>query len=326
MRKFLRNLIQLLNNPEPRRERQILVLILAIFLSITLWVLVTLNQTYELTLRYAIAIKDVPEELFLAQKNTKRIQIDTRGPGVDLIVEAIRARRDTIFLPYSDLLKGNSKISLNTYKGEIITNFQGNTLEIIRMKPDYLDLILEEKVFKKVPLRLTTDFNLLSGYQLKNDPNPEPDSVSIYGAPDRLKSIEVWETLSVSTEKIYQPTLLTVPVDTQKGLEVSPPKVKVRLQPQQYTETKLPLKVEVANVPPNTHVRLSDDTLYVSCLMPLEDYEKVRELNVKKKIRLEYRDLDPDFPHVIPDLKLSGSVIELYRDPLILSYVIVQEK
>lgn len=300
-------------------------LVLALLLSILLWVLATLNQNYEMQLEYKIAIDNVPKELFLTQQNSHILSVKARGPGVDLIVESIRARRDTLFLPYRDAMREDSNVPIDVFVTEVQNNFQENTMEILGIKPDFLELGFEEKIFKKVPLRLNTSFNLRRGYQLENKPLPDPDYVTIYGPPERIKEIPYWQTMSTSTEKISEPGVIEVPVDTQKGLVISPPKVKVALNPRLYTEQTFPLYVEVVNEPPATHVRLSSDTIYVTCLLPLDEYEIITDMNFRKKIILDFSTLDPNFPHVIPKLNLSGSVIEVYRKPFVLSYVIVSE-
>ncbi|MCI4670001.1 MAG: hypothetical protein MRZ79_17830, partial [Bacteroidia bacterium] len=93
MNKFFGRILQILNDSEAKRERQIFMLVLALVLSVLLWVLATLNQDYQMQLSYDIAIKDIPEDLFLTKQNSFSLEVNARGPGVDLIVESIRANR-----------------------------------------------------------------------------------------------------------------------------------------------------------------------------------------------------------------------------------------
>lgn len=300
-------------------------LILALVLSVLLWVLATLTQDYELQLDYKIAFANVPEELSLTQQKSHTISVKARGPGVDLIVESIRAKRDTLFLPFRELMRKDTNLPIDVFVAEVRNNFQENTMEIISIKPDFIEMKFEEKIFKRVPLRLNTTFSLKRGYQLENQPRLVPAFVSIYGPPEKIRDIPYWQTMNTGTEKISAPGTIEIPVDTQKGLIISPSKVKVQLNPRLYTEKTFPLFVDIINEPPATHVRLNSDTIYVTCLLPLDEYERISEMNAFQKITLDFSELNPDFPYIIPELKLNGAVIEVYREPFILSYVIVSE-
>ncbi|MEO0898763.1 MAG: hypothetical protein AAFY71_20290 [Bacteroidota bacterium] len=323
MRKFFSRLVQLLNDPESNRERKIFVLALAIFLSVILWGLVTLNQNYELELDYVVAMDHVPEQFYLTQQVTNRIRVTASGPGVDLIVESIRAKRDTLFLPFKEGLQFNDKISISAYQKEIKENFKVNTMEITRMEPDDLEFVFEKKQTRRVPLKMITEIPLPLGYQLERKPIVQPESVDIYGAAEQINDIKSWNTREIVIPKIYGSQTLSVPVDTQKGLKISPSEVGVKVFPKPFTETTLSMRLVVNEVPNGMDVRLSDEVLNVTCLLPLDEYEEIRAVYKNKTIELDFNELDPNFPYIIPEVNFPEPILPLSRDPFIVSYVII---
>lgn len=306
------------------RERQRVIVAISFFMAVLLWILVTLNRPYPSEYHYPVVLKDVPEDILLTGQTAHELTLEVRGIGVDLMVEHMRIRRDTIHLPFlPDLRQGRMVNSMDFAASFKPTLPPGATL--VRIQPGRFGIEFSEKVSKRVPLVLNTEIPLKPAYQPAQPPRLSDDSVTLIGAEEQLENIELWYTAAGRTEIVTEPTSLSIPVmDTTEGIAVKPKLVSVSVEPRWFTETVIKVAVEVQGVPADTRVRLSHSFIDVVCLVPMADYERILDESKHLKAVISYTDLNPSMPYIIPKLDFPAPIRIISRKPLELQYVIVR--
>ena len=295
------------------------------FLALFLWVVVTLNQTYETHLIYPLRVVEVPEEIQVLGMPTQSIDIGVRSSGLNLLTHYFRLGRDTLFIPYHQDFSQQAYAATAVFQSTLQSQL-GSDLKIEHLWPDRILLQMERKVSKMVPLYLAADIRLKPAYQLMSPPRLTEDSVRLLGPRQVLDTIERWTTVSDPTPVISEPQVLQIRVlDTVPALTVSPKVVGVAVNPRRFTEVRVRVPVTVDEVPQGTTVRLDHSSLEVSCLLPIDEYVAAKDTQGTFKARIAFADLDPFFPYVIPELKLPPAAKLISAHPPELSFVIVEQ-
>lgn len=329
MRRIISRILQLLVAGEEdghMRERKTVTVSLSLGLAIALWVLVTLNQSYEYNLYFPIKIVQVPDSLEVTDLETETLNLTTEGLGVDLFMAYLRSRNDTLELPFRPQYEQDDPIPSSSYYNDIQKSFRSPNIKLSRITPDQIFVDFDFKIFKKVPLKLTTEIGLKKAYQLEAPPRKLTDSVKLYGAASRLSSIDEWRTLDAITAPLDHPQTISLDVDTASDIEVIPAKASIFVQPRLYTETTLDIPIQIMDVPEDIEVRLSHPSVKAVCLVPMDEYDNLRREILQQKLKIPFDTLDPQFPYMIPNIKMDKKVKLLYRDPLEITYVIVHTR
>lgn len=322
---LFRKLVHALYSTVPSRMRQIVTIFLALVLAIVLWVLVTLNQPNQLTLNFPIEVRDVPVEVQLTELSPTSLQVKTEGLGLDLVLASVKARRDTIFINYESEFATEGYIPTTLLQTQV-TNYFKTGVSVLAITPEQINSSVEFKVSKRVPLRFSTPLNLPPAYRLTHPVVLSQDSVTILGPQDYLDSLTYWETAPVEVAPILEPTEIAIPIlDTAAGLVVSPKVVQAYVNPRKYTQTTLTYQLKITQIPPQRAVRLSSQTLKIACLVPIEEFELLTNTYANATLEIPFDSLKPRFPFIVPELTLPPSIRLVYRDPLEISYVIIQQ-
>lgn len=318
-RKFIRKII----SSFPGKNDQGATFMIAALLSLTLWFLVTINQQYDTSITYPVKITTVPETIQITRNLNPTVDIVARGGGVDLLVEHFKLSRDTLEFPFSEEYRKNNFIPTNTYKDNFA---QMIPYTIKAINPGRIYFEYEKKIYKRVPLRLRTRIQLKPTYQLLEAPILKQDSVIILGPQTRLDSIKEWFTTDEKTEIISSAGEIEVNVENAlPGLSVSPRKIRIWVNPVLYTETILPVEIQVTDIPPGLEVRLSHTRVQVTALVPMERFHILKKENEDLSVQIPFAALDPQDTYFVPRIDLPEPMKVVSRTPLRLSYVIVKK-
>ncbi len=325
MKNWVRQLIRLLFYPAAFRpkENQGLIILVSFVLAITLWFLVTINQTYDTRLSFPFQVTGIPQAYQLTEELPAEIQVEARGPGVDLIGLHLTLRRDTLEFPYQDEFRQEGLIRTQPFR-ELVAKVLPAQLEVKGLTPGNLAFSVEKKISKQVPVLFMADLRLPPAYQLEQAPKLSQDSVTVLGPQGQLDTLRFWPTQAIELVVGEKPGILSVPLqDTLLGLEVSPSVVQVYLQPRKYTQTTLRLRLRVTGQPDDVQVRLNHQHVDLSCLLPLDEYEAILRQSRTWFVAIPFDQLDPRIPAIIPQLDLPSSVKVVSRSPFQIQYVIV---
>lgn len=327
-REFLSRLLRLLLTSKPSREKRLLTIGLAVLMAILLWVVVTLNQPYQHVLAFPLKVVNVPDSLQLQSVGSDQLAIELSGLGVDLLVESMRFRRDTMFLDFSELDRQPGYLTA-AYRDNLADKIEkrfGDRLRVEKILTERIPLRSATKVRREVPVAFRAQVQLEPTMQLEDLPTPLEDMITLYGPQSWIDTVREWPTAPGYVMRVEAARTYAVPLaKPPPGCTVRPLAVRVKVSPQRYTETSVRVAVEVVGLPERTEVRLSHQEIEVACLVPFDTYEKVLEEARHRKVRIPFASLDPQVTALIPRLNLPEAVKPIARVPLTLSYVIIQK-
>lgn len=262
---LLKQLQRLLERYIPERS-QLPVLLASFSLSLVLWVLVTLADTYQT--RVDVNVKIGADNTVVVNHDPDyAVTVGLEGTGLDLFLEHLRFRRDTIHLEFDPSLLDLNALQVDDHIALFSKSFAPH-VQIQNLYPEVLPIDFALKDRKRVPVVLSTDISLPPGYQLASSPRLLQDSVWIIGAAERIDSIGSWPTLAGYSPLVSEQRDISVPLDTSRRISADPSEIPISVNPIPFSEWRISLPVRLTGIPVGTSVRMSHSEFTVMVTLP----------------------------------------------------------
>ncbi len=219
-----------------------------VLLAFLLWFMVKMNSTYEHEYNVPIRYVNLDEDRIFQQKQSATARVEFVGKGKDLL------RLSFYDISYEIDLSGvRSKTQLDLSEHpeyvKYPTDLDLSVKSIIR--PRVLEIVLEEKIDKKLPVYVNYELETPPGYILV-DVNPNPDSILVTGPKSMFSQLD-----SIPTENREfkaEMKLIQEPFSIKKSenyyAEYQPDFVEVSFDIQRLAEKEIEnVPVTVINTP-----------------------------------------------------------------------------
>lgn len=247
-------------------RRQGPILLVSFFLAVILWLLVTLGESYQTRISVPLLIGK-NDGVIATRSRLYDISVNLKGNGLDLLMEHLRLRRDTIHVEYEEGMTELKSLSVSDYFPSFEKNFSSQ-ISIEGFYPDLIALGFSPKESKKVPVRLATRIQVPPGYQLDSQPRILVDSVKVYGNKADLATVTEWKTLPGLSPLVQTARDIFLPVDTVRYLSTEPKMIPVSVNPVPYAEWRVTLPVKAIDPSMGTSVRLSHPNMVFDLFLP----------------------------------------------------------
>lgn len=287
-------------------------------ITFLLWMSIQLVEDYTVNLRLPVKYVNMPAKLKLTRQLPAQLELQVRGRGQDLL------------LPFSGFYLDTVEIDLREAvgKGRLITSKLGDDLKsqlpasynILSIYPDTIPIFFVKKIQKRVPVVPRISLQTDAGFFLTRSIHIEPDSVTLFGAEEDLRSISSWPTEELQLKKVHENGEAELMLATSQQVVVSHSKVKAQFQVQRFTEITREVMVEMDDKPLNVEVRLLPDRVRVHYLVPMEHYEAYQRLPVRVVVR--YEDMLPGAELVRPIIQgLPDNIIGQRINPTYVRFI-----
>ena len=249
-----------------REERAILLVCMGI--ALVFWILVKLSQFYftEKEVHFQVLIPDektfstMPPDDFIAQ---------IEGTGWELMFEYFRNAK--VLLSYD--LRELDRLSLNIgqLRSDILHNLSSNNIKIQEINYTNINLALEPKLSKVVPIHLSYALSFKPEYNLQPPIQLSPDSITVTGPISIVEHIQQWETDSLVMDELK--TRVEIPVKLAKPareLNLSHLQTSVEIEVEQFTERSLFVPITILNA--TDSVKIFPEKIKLSCVVGLSQF------------------------------------------------------
>jgi hypothetical protein len=253
------------------RERRVLLLCMG--LSLLVWFIVKMSNSYESRGQLSITYRPPIGHVF-AEAPLRSMPFKFSGTGWELLRMGIFRQRPSLEFRLSDAAK--QVISRSDISQKIEEELKLNLLELGQ---DNIALRLDSLFSKRVKIELDTAINFENGYYFRDSATLSPDSVVVFGAPQLLDKISVVKTELLRMdcpEKDFSKTLKII--NPQPGLmALSANMTEFTMPVEQYTEKTLLLPVTVLNTVVNAKdsVRLLPSTVELQCVVGISRFQEI---------------------------------------------------
>lgn len=264
-----------------REERAILLGCMGI--ALVFWLLVKLSQTYQTDKEVHFQFELADDKAF-SDMPPEKINAVIEGTGWDLLFDYIKKSR--VHLTYN--LRNVDRLNLNVGQitGDITRNLATQKVEVVRVDYDDLNLILEDKDFRTVPVILNASITLASDFYLRDSISLTPDSITMAGPGSKIAFVEQWETDSLHLQEVDKSLVISQSLVTPPPeLTLSQKSVQVNIEVERFTEKFFFVPISVVNAPDS--IKIFPEKIKVRSVVGLSKYEDISAKDFKLEVDLE---------------------------------------
>lgn len=282
-----------------RRER-IVVFVVAYIMALSLWFIVNLNGDYSITVNIPVEPGVIPEDMALVDDLPEFVQVEVSGDGWKLV----------------NLYNKPPSVQIDINEGEVNLFDQvrqrfsvEQDVSVLKVQPFAIDIALEEKISKKIPIRLNTDISFMNRYGLVSEPSISPDSLMITGAASQVEDIDEWmieEALSLS--EVRENISAVIPITQRDPLiEPSVDQVTFTADVSEFTEGEVSVYIRTRGLPRGEVINYNPSAVLIRFDVPIEQYAEVQNQRPYEAY-VPYSEIREDSTgFVTPDIELIAT-------------------
>jgi hypothetical protein len=275
-------LSNLTDREKVKLNRQLLIYLLFLAVSILFWYLNALSKEYTTVVSYPVKYEDFPKGKVLASDLPKELDIKVKGFGFTILRSKLVSYINPVILPINifrlDIQRKDNQYIyylLSRYTKEWIGNQLGSEIQLVSVLPDTLFFKFTDVVEKKVPVQLVSKLDFAKQFMQNGKILIRPDSVVVSGpqvVTDTLKSIL---TNELDIKGIKDTVTKEISLSSVSKISFTTKTVFVTVPAVKYTEMVLNIPIEVENVPDSLRIKTFPTYISLSCWVGLADYDKM---------------------------------------------------
>jgi hypothetical protein len=264
-----------------KSRNRLFVFLLCLVISAFIWFLIVLSKETNTIIDYPIVFENIPGNLVLINQSDSVLSLNISSGSIELITLKYLSSRTPVKI---DL--GNVKITRdgNVYNAIISTSEISRKLidrmnvpdDKVTITPDYISLGFESisGIKVKVVPKLILEFD--KQFQLSQELQVLPDSVTVVGPKEVISKIGFIETIHKEVKKINQSqtvnVLLSLPENAPE-IKCIPETVNVILTVDKFTESAIEIPVICSD--PNLGIRTYPDKVKITYFVTLENFGRI---------------------------------------------------
>lgn len=286
-----------------RRER-IAVFIVAYIMAMSLWFIVNLNGDYNISINVPVEPGNIPDDMALVEDLPEFVQVEVSGDGWKLV----------------NLFNNPPSVLVDITEGEVNLFDQVRqrfTVEqdvlVLKVQPFLVNIGLEPKISKLVPIRLHTDIEYMNRYGLIGETSINPDSLMITGASSQVADISEWiisDTLKLS--EVREDILTTIPiVSIDPLIETSLEEIEFSANVSEFTEGETSVYIRTRGLPRGQVINYNPSAVLIRFDVPLEQYAEIQNIR-PYEVFVPYSEiLEDSTGFVTPDIELTATQYQI---------------
>ncbi len=295
--------------------RRWLVLLLALLLASSVWLLSNLSQTYSGTVSVPVVARCNLDGYQNESSNTVLVSARCRTQGFRLVREQSRRERKPLVVDFSpsDLHRTGPETFciIGGAKNSYVNQFFGEETTVEAFITDTLRFHFPRENHKKVPVEVSMTVHCRSQYMQSGPFRTSPDSVTVYGEASKLEGIDKVTTGRLVLSDVHESRHGILRLNPISGVRMSVEEVSYELPISRFVELRSTLPVEVWNAPAGRGLQVFPATAEVVllCAFPL-----ARDPLPDFRIYIDYKDFAASITgRCVPrTLRLPAGVLE-YR-------------
>lgn len=290
-----------------------------------LWLVIKLSANYVVTEPLTLNMKDAPSDLIITNE-TQKINVTLSTSGFELLnyyFKPSSRRKVDISLEEVPLHKnseGTYSFS-SSFAKEKVAKFL--TIEPNEVSFDDNRIILNMEQLDSLRVKVTPNLQLSyeKQYNRHGKIQIKPDSVTIYGPKNKLKSIDNIYTQSVELKNINSNIDIDVPLQLDEMINANNKNVNIKVFVEKYTEAIANVKI---NNTSQKKLRLFPDKVKVKYIVSLTDYNIINDKSFV--INIDTADILPKnnfLPVYLVDYPNNTKITSI--EPKEVEYIIIDE-
>ncbi|RKY53171.1 MAG: hypothetical protein DRP93_06990 [Candidatus Neomarinimicrobiota bacterium] len=230
--------------------------------AMILWFLIVSSQTYVGVVDLPLKVYEPRANMTLGQVLPHSIKVRVEGPGRALYFERW-SNKSSLILDVGNI-SGNEKISLKNYfqerPNQVMLQSEMKFLEVVY--PDSINVMIDNKVEKIVPVKIQSKITLRPGFILVNA--PELSKVTLIGPRTLLHNYDQLQTAIINKDNADISFISTIPIvnPDPELLTISPEKIDVEFNIEMIGERTISnIPIQVKNKPSDLEIQFIPNTV-----------------------------------------------------------------
>lgn len=257
--------------------KEFLVFLFFLALSGIIWLMMTLNETYEVEYKVPLTVAGVPKNVVMTSEPSDTVRVTIKDKGFVIMTYSLynQLRPLTVrFSTYANNKTGHGAIPTADMMKMMRQQIYGSSL-LTSLKCDKPDFTFNYGQNKKVRVVLAGKIIPAKNYYLAHV-QIVPEFVSVYANKHELENIKAVLTENLNLTNINDTVVREVDLCAIAGAKVVPTKVKVTLFSDVLTEGSVDVPIVAINKPRNLIIRTFPKTVKVRYTVGSMTYRLVK--------------------------------------------------
>lgn len=240
------------------RFKELLVFLIFLMASTVFWLVLTMDETLENTIKVEVEIVNVPEDIEITSPCASKLKVLVRDRGT-VFFNYWRNKPDPIRIPFSRFLEADFEGHATIAAAEIQRMIQNNllsTTKVLNMTPDSLELYFCKKnTQKRVPVHVGGVVEVDSEYYLLGV-QPTPKEIIVQAPKAILDTLRYVTTQPISLKGLTKNTTTQTRLQPITGAKFSQEEVEVEANVDVYIENTISVPILTSNFPADRTLRI----------------------------------------------------------------------
>lgn len=259
------------------------ILLACIGIAFVFWLLIKLSQTYRAEKQVVFQF-EIPSDKAFTTLAPDNMTVEVEGTGWDLMFDFFSSSYAR--LSYDMSQQNRLTVNRVQLRSDILQSLYSNDITVKEINPENLNLTLEEKASRVVPVIVRDSLSFAAEHHLRSPVLLKPDSVEIVGPASLVSLIEKWHTgpliLSNLRSTVTESVRLEQPA---RELSLSVQEVEARIEVEPYTEKTIFVPLVIKNAPDS--LRIFPEKITINCKLGLSKYDSVSFRNFTAEVDLK---------------------------------------
>lgn len=270
--------------------KEFLIFLFFLALSGAFWLMMTLNETYEVEFKVPLVLTGVPKNVVITSEPSDTVKISLKDKGYVIMVYTTYQKLRPLaakFSAYADKRKGHGEIPYTDLLKMVRQQVFGSTA-ITAVKYDKLDFSFNYGQNRKIKIELSGNIVPSDNYYLAHV-QIVPEYATVYASKQVLAKIQSVLTENLDISNFNDTVTRVVDLRSIASAKVVPSKVKVTLYPDVLTEGSVEVPITTVNKPESLVVRTFPQTVKVKYNVGSNLYRFVRPSDFV--VNVDYREI-----------------------------------
>ena len=264
MRSYINKIFKLLN----LSGRDWGVLILAILLAFSTWVIHKLSLNYSVYLKVEVVAESNIEERAGTSMSATEIMAKCRTTGWRILYAHWNGDTEVVVKFPSSIFEheGDEKYYITTDKlHEYVDQIFGSGVSVEYFVTDKIHFKFQKESYKKLPVKAVTSLSFDDQYMATGPLELIPDTVTVYGDPMHLESLDYVSTATIKHSSIHEDFSGMIELKPINGMRFSVNEVHYKMDVTRYLEvTKKSVPVKLLGAPVDADLVVEPQTVNVT--------------------------------------------------------------
>ena len=261
----------ILNIVKDKSERAILMVCIGI--AFVFWIATKMSKNYETDIQISLQFTPPSKNDILTKTPPQKLDVTLKSTGWNLMSQSLKRKKPILnYTLSSDTLQ---EFRLQQLTRDIKNELRSG-VQISTITPEYIPLILDERVQKRIPIVINSHVSVASQYLQSAPISIRPDTILIKGPASVLRKINQWQTAPLTFDqlKTRQTDGITLRPYSNGQVVFEPQKITYDIIVEQLTERIIDVPIVIIGEPQDS-IRIFPNSIKARCTLGLSKYERL---------------------------------------------------